>query len=106
MKRALLVGLVLAPLFLVPTAHAEPRDNPTPAERAYLAEVEQRGVPVRPPKGALEAGHWACDDLRSGMPPQEVATKHFGAFASDFGPAVVDAAQHHLCPDALPAPAG
>jgi hypothetical protein len=101
MKRALAAGLALAAVVPAPTSHANDPDHPDPAERAYLAEIAEEGVPVKPPNGALQVGHWACHDLRLGMSPEEVIATHFGVFGPAWGPIIVDAAQHHLCPDTL-----
>lgn len=99
-KQALAAGLVLAPVLLAPTSNADEK-HPNPAERAYLFELTQFDVPVRPPTGALQAGHWICDDLHRGISPEEVHETHFRGFYKDWGPAIVDAARHHLCPDTL-----
>ncbi len=104
MKRVAAAGLAPAACLLgllAPTAHTDGNDRLNPAERAYVVEVEPSGVPVRPPTGVLQAGRWVCDDLHRGIPPEEIIATHFGAFADTWGPPVVDAARHHLCPDTL-----
>ncbi|KAA8968190.1 DUF732 domain-containing protein [Mycobacterium sp.] len=101
MRRALAAFWVLAAVLPAAPAHAD-ECHPDPAERAYLAEVAEGDVPVKPPNGALQVGHRACRDLRAGMSPEEVIATDFGVFGGAWGQTIIDAAQHHLCPDTLP----
>jgi hypothetical protein len=78
-----------------PQAHAD-------AEQGYLDELAQNGVPMgRGPGGALRGGREVCDDLHHGMSPEQIIGTQMGVFGGVWGPAIVAAAQRHLCPDTL-----
>ena len=69
-------------------------------DQSYLDELTQNGVPMRNGPGfALMGGNNVCAYLHHGMSPEGIARK-MGAMA-DWGPAIVAAAQHNLCPDTL-----
>lgn len=79
---------------LTSTAHA--------GEQGYLDQLTQNGVPMgRGPGGALRGGREVCDDLHYGMSPEQIIGTQMGIFGPLWGQSIVDAAQHHLCPDTL-----
>ncbi len=96
MKRAIAIAaLAVASVVLVPTARADD-------EQGYLDELAQNGVPMgNGPGGALRGGREVCDDLHHGMSPEQIIGTQLWALGAS-GPAIVHAAQHHLCPDTLP----
>jgi hypothetical protein len=98
MKRHTIAAAALAALIgTAPPAHAD--------DASYLAELQTAGVPtamiggVWRPDAPVDMGHHICDAIRGGESPQS-ATSHFG-WMSQWGPAIVAAAQHNLCPDTL-----
>lgn len=99
MKKIIIGGLAAGAVTLAlagvgsPQAHAD--------ENGYLNQLNQSGVPMANPAGALMGGRMVCDNLHHGMTPEQVASPlQFGLMAG-FAPAIVDAAQHQLCPDTL-----
>jgi hypothetical protein len=95
MKRLTAMAALIASVLLAPTAHADD-------EQGYLDELTQHGIPMgNGPGGALRAGREVCDDLHHGMSADQVANTQFGVFGAAWGPSIVAAAQHHLCPDTL-----
>jgi hypothetical protein len=67
---------------------------------SYVAALNTAGVPLLGGPGKYVAGGYrVCDELRHGESPAGAATQ-FGMY-NGFGPAIVSAAQHELCPDTL-----
>jgi hypothetical protein len=107
-KKVLLRGVAAAAVALgiaAPTAgvaHADRAD-----ENSYIAELSAHGVPMMAgPDRAILAGYQLCRQLRDGASPAVVASQYqFNWILAPFAPTVIDAAQHHLCPDTLRAPA-
>jgi hypothetical protein len=84
---ALAITLSVAPL-----AYAD--------DDSYVAALNAAGVPLLGGPGKYVAGGYrVCDELRHGETPAGAATQ-FGAY-NGFGPAIVSAAQHELCPETL-----
>lgn len=80
----------------VPNAHAD--DN------AFIADLQAHGVPMPwGPNAAIASGYRTCGELRNGAPVAAVETSAGPTVGgiSPWGPAVVSAAQHNLCPDTL-----
>jgi hypothetical protein len=91
------------PAIAVCTAAVVVTASPAHADDAsYLADLQSAGVPtamiggVFRPDAPVDMGHHICDALCAGETPQDAATK-FG-WMSQWGPAIVVAAQHDLCP--------
>ncbi len=83
----ILIGAIVAA-----PAHAD--------DQASIADLNARGVPqLIPPAREIGGGYQVCGMMRNGMSP-EVAAQQFGML-NQWGPAIVDAAQHDLCPDTL-----
>jgi hypothetical protein len=79
---------------VAPTAHAD--------DRGFLDAVHAAGVPTNFPASdgqLLSFGDQACRVIRAGTPPQNAAPTGWGSAL--WGPQLVDAAQHELCPDTL-----
>jgi Protein of unknown function (DUF732) len=93
MKRFIATAaLGLAALTLAAPAHAD--------TDAYLRDLQTAGaIMPQGPDRALFAGYSVCQDLRSGMPPNVVATG--AGWMQPWAPAYISAAQHDLCPDTL-----
>jgi hypothetical protein len=93
MRSAIIPAMVACAAALVamaPPAHAD--------DGGYLAELKAENVPmVQGPDKAIAGGYMVCSGLRSGLTPDRAA-KVFG-MGNTFGPAIVAAAQHNLCPD-------
>lgn len=69
-------------------------------DQAFIADLNARGVPqLIPPAREIGGGYQVCGMMRNGMSP-EVAAQQFGML-NQWGPTIVDAAQHDLCPDTL-----
>jgi hypothetical protein len=67
---------------------------------SYVAALNAAGVPLLGGPGKYIAGGYrVCDELRHGETPAGAATQ-FGMY-NGFGPAIVNAAQHELCPETL-----
>ncbi|AXN43491.1 hypothetical protein MM1218R_01543 [Mycobacterium marinum] len=65
---------------------------------AYVTDLQSRGIPMPAgPAAAVGKGYEICAQIRNGMSP-EAAANQWGIW-NVWGPVVVDAAQHHLCPD-------
>lgn len=87
---AILAAIGLAVL-ASPVAHAD--------DAGYLAELQAHGVPTGFGTTPLPAGYSVCAQLRAGETPGAAAGQ-FG-WANAWGPQIVAAAQHNLCPDTL-----
>ncbi len=67
---------------------------------SYVAALNAAGVPLLGGPGKyIAGGYHVCDELRHGETPAGAATQ-FGMY-NGFGPAIVSAAQHELCPETL-----
>lgn len=73
----------------------------TPAEDAYLAELQERGsqVKVDDPDEKLADGHAACDMLVDTKPADRERFAYLLERQRPFTPLTVSAAVRHLCPD-------
>jgi Protein of unknown function (DUF732) len=70
-------------------------------DQSYLDELTQNGVPMpNGPSFPLTYGHIVCAKLQHGISPEAIARKEIGPMTA-WGPAIVAAAQHNLCPDTL-----
>lgn len=81
-----------------PVAHAD--------GQSFISDLQGRGVPylmlggvARGDAGAIDYGYKICGQLRNGEPP-DVAARQF-IYLGQWGPQIVDSAQHNLCPDTL-----
>jgi hypothetical protein len=97
MKSKVLVGMAAAAASVVLAApvHAD--------ADTYLAYLSGKGVnPIwtMTPGNLVSEGLRMCERMRAGMTPQDAAGS-LGIFAGTLGAAMVDAAQHELCPDTL-----
>jgi hypothetical protein len=74
-------------------------------DQTYLADLQAAGVPttliggISRPGAPLDTGYQICAKLRAGEPPEVAATQF--SWLNQWGPAIVGAAQHDLCPDTL-----
>lgn len=74
------------------TAHAD--------DQAFIADLNAHGVPtINSPANMVGGGYQVCSMLRNGM-SRDMAAQQFGML-NGWGPQIVDAAQHDLCPDTL-----
>jgi hypothetical protein len=73
--------------------------RPTPRMPATWPDLQAHGVPTGPPFTPIPAGYTIGSQLRNGATPDSL-TNQFGWLHS-YGPVIVDAAQHNLCPDTL-----
>lgn len=92
----LLIGVAAAGLALVlaPSANAD--------TDGYINQLNQTGVPMLSgPFPAIQAGYTACQMIRDGVNPADVAGQVAGLWSGIIGGRVVDAAQTHLCPETL-----
>ena len=106
MSRTVWVALAMTAGALVAGAPAHADDA------SYLAALDADGVfRSGPPNARLSAGHRFCSELRSGETPDDIVA-NFPRRPSFGGPsmvddltnnlrAVIDIAQHQLCPDTL-----
>lgn len=92
MIRRLLAVLSAAALVGAAPAHAD--------EGGYLAALQAAGVPVVIQATAISTGYTVCGQIRGGESPA-TAAQQWGIYSAAWGPAIVDAAQHNLCPDTL-----
>lgn len=93
MQRAIAMALLTASVVFAPTAHAD-------QEQQYLDELAHFGARGVERDTALRGGYVVCNNLRHGMTPEDV-TGRVSLFNRPFGPAIVAAAQRHLCRDTL-----
>jgi hypothetical protein len=92
MIRHAIAVLSAAAVSLAPASHAD--------EQSYLADLQARGVPVVNPSLAVSGGFRVCGEIRGGE-SLGTAANTFGILSPAWGPGIVDAAQHNLCPDTL-----
>jgi hypothetical protein len=85
----LTAALAVCALALAPVARAD--------DQSYLDRLSHVNTLWLSPQDKLSAGHMIRGWLHNGMSPGDIATQ---IKAMD-GPAIVDAAQHELCPDTL-----
>ena len=93
MKHTTLAALCMAvSLALAAPAHAD--------DQSFLAYFQAHGpaTPYAPAK-LITGGHMICTNLHNGADPMEGVGAPW--FLAGFGPAIVDAAQHELCPETL-----
>ena len=97
MTRWLIAAVVAAfALLTAAPAHAD--------EQTYLADVAATGVPLGAtglanPDAQIHMGYKICNAIHGGE-SAETAGQHFG-WMNQWGPGIVSAAQHDLCPDTL-----
>jgi hypothetical protein len=93
--------IAIIPVMAACTAALVATASPAHADgNSFVADLQAQNVPmVQGPDKAIAAGYMVCSGLRSGLSPDRAA-KVFG-MGNAFGPAIVDAAQHELCPDTL-----
>ena len=92
----ILVTALLGAAFLLvaPQAHA---DN-----TSYLGDLNAAGVPVIAGQNQeLIMGNQICTALHDGMTPAAASAGDFLPIQKPWGPQIVAAAQHNLCPDTL-----
>jgi hypothetical protein len=88
---------VLAAFVLAPTASAD--------TNGYINQLNETGVPMLSgPFGPIQSGYTACQMIRDGVSPADVAGQVAGLWSGVIGGRVVDAAQRNLCPETLVAP--
>jgi Protein of unknown function (DUF732) len=94
MKHAIAIASVLAvSMAVAPGARAD--------DQSYLADLQAHNVPfLFGPNNMLTGGYKACGLLRNGESRDTVITQ-VGPTLNGFGPVIIDAAQHDLCPDTL-----
>jgi hypothetical protein len=94
--RATVVSIAASTVALIATASPAHADD-----QSYLDELTQSGVPMpNGPSFLLGYGHTVCAKVEHGISPEAIAGKNLGAMTA-WGPAIVAAAQHNLCPDTL-----
>ncbi|MCV7257819.1 DUF732 domain-containing protein [Mycobacterium shimoidei] len=104
MRKQLLAGVAVAAGLIgsvigAPSAHAD--------EQAFLNELRSNGFPgltfagQQMPDGAVVAqGYMACNRLHLGESPDQLIAQ-VNPNDAGIGRMIVQAAQHHLCPDTL-----
>lgn len=93
-----LAAVAASAILLVGAPYAHADDN------AFIADLQAHGVPMPwGPNAAIASGYRTCGELRNGAPVAAVETSAGPTVGgiSPWGPAVVSAAQHNLCPDTL-----
>lgn len=75
--------------------------SPTPAERAFLDEIQARGseITLSDPDGKLMAGHAVCDELGKTKPDERSYLVYGFKRSPQFGYLVTGAAVSKLCPE-------
>lgn len=69
-------------------------------DQSFLADLRDHGVPIiTSPAQMIGGGYTVCAEMRNGMSP-EIGAQQWGVL-NGWGPVIVDAAQHELCPDTL-----
>lgn len=91
--RTIAMAVLTAAVVFAPTAHAD-------QDQQYLDELAHSGVRGVEKYTAVRGGYVVCDNLRRGMTPEDVISR-VSLFSRPFSPAIVAAAQHHLCRDTL-----
>jgi hypothetical protein len=81
-----------AALLVATPAHAD--------DDGYLADLSAHGVPFWGSRGQMTGmGYRVCGQMRNGEAPTTAATQF--SWLNAFGPVIVAAAQHNLCPDTV-----
>lgn len=71
----------------------------------YINQLNETGVPMLSgPFGPIQSGYTACQMIRDGVSPADVAGQVAGLWSGVIGGRVVDAAQANLCPETIAAP--
>ncbi len=89
---AILSGALAIVLTIAAPAHAD--------DQSYLNELRADGVQIIDPTETLARGYSLCGALHNGMSHDTASNYGFG-WAHMWGPQLLDAAQHNLCPDTL-----
>lgn len=74
---------------------------PTPAETAYLADVQRLGasITVDDPAGAVKDGHAICDEIAKAKPAERGGLAYFMQTQTAMDSTHVIAAKLSLCPE-------
>jgi len=86
-----LVGLIAATAFVTP-AHAD--------DQTFLNDLRASGVPVMYEPHYVGLGYKMCAQMMAGMSTADAASQ-LGIEGQIWGPQIVSAAQHDLCPKTL-----
>jgi Protein of unknown function (DUF732) len=89
-----LIPFVAAAVFATP-AHAD--------DQGFLNDIRASGVPVMYEPYYVGLGYKICAQLGAGMSTADAASQ-LGIEGQIWGPQIVSAAQHDLCPKTLSAP--
>jgi hypothetical protein len=87
-----LVVLAAAAAFAMP-AHAD--------DQSFLNDLRASGMPVMYEPYYVGLGYKICAQIQAGMSTQDAASQ-LGIEGQIWGPQIVSAAQHDLCPKTLP----
>jgi hypothetical protein len=87
-----LVALVAAAAFATP-AHAD--------DQGFLNDLRSSGMPVMYEPYYVGLGYKICAQIQAGMSTADAASQ-LGIEGQIWGPQIVAAAQHDLCPNTLP----
>jgi len=87
-----LLVLVAAAAFATP-AHAD--------DQSFLNDLRASGMPVMYEPYYVGLGYKICAQIQAGMSTQDAASQ-LGIEGQIWGPQIVSAAQHDLCPKTLP----
>jgi Protein of unknown function (DUF732) len=91
-----LIPFVAAAVFPTP-AHADADDQ------GFLNDLRSSGMPVMYEPYYVGLGYKICAQIQAGMSTADAASQ-LGIEGQIWGPQIVSAAQHDLCPKTLPAP--
>jgi hypothetical protein len=89
-----LIPFVAAAVFATP-AHAD--------DQAFLNDLRASGMPVMYEPYYVGLGYKICAQIQAGMSTADAASQ-LGIEGQIWGPQIVSAAQHDLCPKTLSAP--
>jgi hypothetical protein len=72
-------------------------------DQTFLNDLRATGMPVMYEPYYIGLGYKICAQIQAGMSTQDAASQ-LGIEGQIWGPQIVSAAQHDLCPKTLPAP--